>query len=339
VITEEEFKANYEQPVAPEVPDDPAYEPTEIISGVTKYHSSYVANTDNKASIAGVASYANGSRVVVYAKSNKAAQVKMYMGDSTSVAANLIYTESGATVAEVEANTYYYYVFYIDNGELTVGNTTGRFFVDTTETNVAATYTNAYVLKENMDLAKFRFKLFEENGIEGIEFHAPNRIGRFDSSTGSVARQADGTYLYEPGNYSWDTRTFSYDDMKSLTKGKYLVYKLKFIDTKPTAMSYQFDDWWNCRPWYTADNKEYLGWSNYELSEDYCDQWLYASCYIRQEVPTISKYVGSFTVAKYAQESIKAGKTPKVYFAGIYVMTEEAFKEFFNVQEGQQIKS
>lgn len=333
-LTEDQFKTYYEQPfVAPE--------PEEIISEVTKYGTGNVENSNNLASINGITSYAKGSRVIVSAKASVAAPVKMYAGDgSTKLSANLIYTEDGKQVTAVEANKTYYYVFYIDDAEIKVGSKAGKVFVDTA-TTFTVEYGDAYTTKDQMGLSKFRFKVFEENGIEGIEFHAPNRIGRYDSGTGSVTRQADGTYLYEPGKYTWDTRTFNFDDKKSHTKGTFLVFKLKFVDTAPSAMLYQYDDYWNCRPWYTED-KTYIGWDRYGASRtspsattagllDYEGQWLWASNYLRQEVPSISKYVGSFTFATDAKIDLEAGKSPKVYIGGIYIMTEDAYKKFFNI--------
>jgi hypothetical protein len=307
----------------------------EFTSGVTAYNAESIVPNGNLLSVDGVDGYAKGSRVAIRAKNNKGAALKMYSGDGLSaVEASEIYTDDGKTATTIACDTWYTYIFYIDEA-MEVGAKSGRIFADSQAVDLTAEYSDAYIIKDNWSCSNFRFKAFEENGIKGIRYYNPWQISRTDTGTGDSIKNADGTLTYKPKAYTWDARTFTLDNTSSIEQGVYLVFKLKFIGVNPRAMVYQQTDYWNCRPWYTVENKTYLGWDNYKLGEAYRDTWLFATCYMRESVPEIQKYKGSFTFAEAAKAELEAGGDPSVIIAGVYVMTEEAYKQFFGITNEQ----
>ncbi len=329
VITPDEFKANYEQPAPP---------PEEIASGVVKYTIDNLENNNNLVSLKGVKNYEAGSRVAIRAKNDKGVDVKMYNGNGGTIRASEIYNDDGVAVNSVLANTYYTYVFYIDTA-LTVSDTAGKMFADTTDTSVVLECSNAYIINDDIACVNFRSTVFGANAINSIRYYTPSQIEPFSAAdAGTYVQNADGTATYTTSSNNWDARVFKLIDTTSIQKGTFLVLKLKFT-AAPSARTYQAaisgTDNYNFRPWYTAADRGYLGWDNYELSSEYSNQWLYATCGWRFDITEVSKYWGSFGLYTASATAKVAGN--KVDIAGAYLMSESAYKQYFNITTEQII--
>lgn len=274
-----------------------------------------------------VKTYGAGSRVAIRAKNNKGAELKMYASDgSTKIGASEIYTDDGKIATTFTANTWYIYIFYID-GKITVEGSAGKMFVDSTATDVTVEYSDAYIIDDKFACSSFRVKAFEVKDITGVEFRHAYEISRISSANCGVHTQNDdGTILLESTAMDNGARRYYLDDLDTMDKGTYVVWKLKYEDAVPNAIFYQASgSGVDCATWYDEDRNPITSVGTAQKGK-----WVYAVWQVTEDITGSicdnagTNTPGTFTLIKDAT----AGS--RVLISGAYVMTADGYNAFFN---------
>ncbi len=281
--------------------------------------------------IDGAKAYAAGSRVAIRAKNNKGAELKMYASDgSTKVGASEIYTDDGKIAKTFTANTWYTYIFYID-GKITVEGSIGKMFVDTTANDVTVEVSNAYIIDDKFASARFRAKAFEFNGASGVSFWDAYAVSRISSAAcGLHTQNDDGTILLESTNQDNTARRYFLDDLETMEKGTYVVWKLRYEDSAPSAIFYQATgSGVDCTTWYDEDKNPIANPTSAQTGK-----WVYAVWQVAEDIGSsdapiceeaTSTAPGTFTLIK------DAANGAKVLIGGAYVMTADGYATFFKL--------
>ncbi len=188
-------------------------------------------------------------------------------------------------------------------------------------------YSDAYIIDDKFACSSFRVKAFEVKDITGVEFRHAYEISRINSANCGVHTQNDdGTILLESTAMDNGARRYYLDDLDTMDKGTYVVWKLKYEDAVPNAIFYQASgSGVDCATWYDEDRNPITSVGTAQKGK-----WVYAVWQVTEDITgsicdnAVTNTPGTFTLIKDGTEG------SRVLIYGAYVMTADGYNAFFN---------